>query len=468
MLKQICRQAVPAIVPELDPDFIPAVLWDRAFHAAVKASGRVRKVRIAMERSRESVSVYDTILFDQPNAGEAEANLFHVERLVKAMFWIKGGALVTIAGAPEIAEQMTKIYDLKTGARAFDAEAMGNIYNAPVKFVAVPLDQAPEAKEPSQPLGRHLEGCRIGFDLGGSDRKCAAVIDGKVVFSEEVPWDPYFQKDPQYHKDGINDTLKRAAAHLPRVDAIGGSSAGVYVANRARIASLFRGVPKELWESRVANIFLDLAKEWKVPFEVVNDGEVTALAGSMELNSNSVLGVSLGTSMAGGYVNPDGNITDWLNELAFAPIDYRDGAPADEWSGDLGCGVQYFSQQGVARLAPLAGIEFPSDMKFPERLKGVQKLMEQGDKRAEKIFRSIGVAFGYTIARYYDFYPAIDKLLILGRVTSGKGGDIILEEAGRVIRTQFPEYNVEFAIPDEKNRRHGQAVAAASLPVVQA
>ena len=148
------------------------------------------------------------------------------------------------AGAPEIAAQLTKIYDLKSGARAFDAEAMGNIYNTPVQFIAVDLDQAPAAKEPSQPLGRHLDGCHIGFDLGGSDRKCAAVIDGKVVFSEEVPWDPYFQKDPQYHKDGINDTLKRAAAHLPRVDAIGGSSAGVYVANRARIASLFRGVPK--------------------------------------------------------------------------------------------------------------------------------------------------------------------------------------------------------------------------------
>jgi hypothetical protein len=198
----------------------------------------------------------------------------------------------------------------------------------------------------------------------------------------------------------------------------------------------------------------------------VNDGEVTALAGSMELKSNSDLGVSLGTSMAGGYVNPDGNITDWLNELAFVPIDYRENGPADEWSGDIGCGVQYFSQQGVARLAPLAGIELPSDMPFPQRLIEVQKLMEQGDDRAEKIFRSIGVAFGYTIARYYDFYPAIEKLLILGRVTSGKGGDIILQEAGDVIRKEFPEYKVEFAIPDEKNRRHGQAVAAASLPMI--
>ncbi|MBR2425162.1 MAG: ROK family protein [Lentisphaeria bacterium] len=466
MLKQISEKAAPAVVPCLDPDFVPAVLWDRAFCDAVKASGRVRKVKIAMERGAESVSVYDTILFDNPTAEEAKANLFYVERLVKAMFWVKGGAKVTIAGDRTVAEEMAKIYALNGGARAFDAEVMGGIYNTPVEFVYADYENAPAPKEPSQPLGRHLKGCRIGFDLGGSDRKCAAVIDGEVVFSEEIPWDPYFQKDPSYHKDGINDTLKRCAAHLPRVDAIGGSSAGVYVANRVRIASLFRGVPKDQFESKVADIFLELGKEWGVPFEVVNDGEVTALAGSMELKSNSVLGVSLGTSMAGGYVNPDGNITDWLNELAFVPIDYRENGPADEWSGDIGCGVQYFSQQGVARLAPLAGIELPSDMPFPQRLIEVQKLMEQGDERAEKIFRSIGVAFGYTIARYYDFYPAIEKLLILGRVTSGKGGDIILQEAGDVIRKEFPEYKVEFAIPDEKNRRHGQAVAAASLPMI--
>ena len=91
--------------------------------------------------------------------------------------------------------------------------------------------------------------------------------------------------------------------------------------------------------------------------------------------------------------------------------------------------------------------------------------MEYGDERAEKIYRTIGVEFGYCIARYYDFYPAIDKLLILGRVTSGKGGDIIMEEAGKVIRSEFPEHHLEFAIPDETSRRHGQAVAAASLPM---
>ena len=29
----------------------------------------------------------------------------------------------------------------------------------------------------------------------------------------------------------------------------------------------------------------------------------------------------------------------------------------DEWSGDIGCGVKYFSQDGVIKLAPRAGIE---------------------------------------------------------------------------------------------------------------
>ena len=200
---------------------------------------------------------------------------------------------------------------------------------------------------------------------------------------------------------------------------------------------------------------------------IVNDGEVTALAGSMEMNANCVLGISMGTSVAGGYVNREGNITDWLNELAFVPVDYWEGAPADEWSGDLGCAVQYFCQQGVARLVPLAGIELPKDMKFAEQLKEVQKLMEAGDERAAKIYESIGVCFGYTIARYCEFYD-MEKLLILGRVTTGKGGDIILAKAAEVLKAEFPELSgkVEFRIPDEKGRRHGQAVAAASLPVI--
>ena len=216
----------------------------------------------------------------------------------------------------------------------------------------------------TKPLGRHLDGNRIGFDLGGSDRKVAAVIDGRVVFSDETVWDPYHKPDPQYHFDGIMDSLRKAAAHLPRVDAIGGSAAGVYVNNRVKAGSLFRGVPQDLFDARVKDMFLDVRKAWNdVPFEVVNDGEVTALAGSMSLGENAILGIALGTSTAAGYVTPDGNITSWLNELAFVPIDYNPGAPVDEWSGDYGVGSQYFSQQAVGRLMPVAGIDAPADLR---------------------------------------------------------------------------------------------------------
>ena len=163
-----------------------------------------------------------------------------------------------------------------------------------------------------------------------------------------------------------------------------------------------------------------------------------------------------------------GNITDWLDELAFAPIDYRENGPIDEWSGDEGCGVQFFSQQGIARLAPLAGLEFPDEMKFPERLVEVQKLMEQNDERAAAIFRTIGVCFGYSIAHYADFYD-LHNLLILGRVTSGEGGEIILKEAETTLKAEFPELakQIKFRIPDETFKRHGQAVVAASLPLLK-
>jgi predicted NBD/HSP70 family sugar kinase len=333
---------------------------------------------------------------------------------------------------------------------------------------ACSIDGIPQPNEQTMPLGRHLDGCRIGFDLGGSDRKCAAVIDGKVVFSEEVEWNPYFESDPNYHIEGINDTLQRAASHLPRVDAIGGSSAGVYVNSEVRVASLFRGVSTEDFESKVRYIFFDLKERWdNIPFDVVNDGEVTALAGSMSMKENAVLGLAMGTSEAVGYVTPCGNITPMLNELAFAPVDYRDNAPADEWSGDLGCGVQYFSQQAVARLAPLAGLEFPSEMPFPEQLVEVQKLMGAGDERAAKIYSTIGIYLGYTIAHYADFYE-IRKILLLGRVTSGQGGSIIIEKAQEVLHAVFPELEkqIKIATPNEKDKRHGQAVAAASLPMI--
>src|SRR3954465_592777 len=315
-------------------------------------------------------------------------------------------------------------------------------------------------------LGRHLDGCRIGFDLGASDRKAAAVLDGKAVFTEEIPWDPRPQSDPQWHFDQIMDSLHRAATHLPRVDAIGASSAGVYVNNRVKVASLFRGVPDQLFRTRIKDIFLELKQAWNgIPFEVVNDGEVTALAGSMSLKANAVLGIALGSSQAAGYVTPQGNITSWLNELAFAPIDYRPDAPADEWSGDSGCGVQYFSQQAVGRLLPASELPIASDLALPEKLVEVQHAMARGDERAARIYQSIGVYLGYAVAHYAEFYD-FRHLLVLGRVTTGAGGEIIVNQASGILKDEFPEVAVQLHLPDEREKRQGQAGGAPSLPVI--
>ncbi len=450
--------------PLLDPTFVPAILWNREFQNAVKDSGKQEDIIIALERPNESISTFKTQVL--PHEGEnVPLNIKYIERMVKSLLWMKGGYKVFIAGNKEIGSAIAKIYT-DNGERTFDSNIMGQkIYGEKFEVISCTLSEAPESKEISIKLGGNLDGCRIGFDLGGSDRKCAAVIDGEVVFSEEIPWDPYFQKNPDWHKDGILDTLTRAAAKLPRVDSIGGSSAGVYVNNQVRVASLFRGVSQEDFDNYVINMFRDIQQEWNVPFIIVNDGEVTALAGAMSINDTAILGISMGTSEAAGYVDPDGHITDWLNELAFVPVDFRDDAPVDEWSGDIGCGVQYFSQQAVARLAPAAGIEFADDVPFPERLIEVQKLMALGDIRAKKIYETIGTCFAYTIAYYAEFYE-IRNLLILGRVTSGKGGDLILSKAEDVLKTEFPKLaeSIAFHTPDEKGKRHGQAVAAASLP----
>ncbi len=453
---------VPQFRPLLDPEFVPAALWNRAYRAKVKADPAAREFELALCRADGTVfRLSDKVL--GPGAGNDGLTLKYAERLFKFLLWQKGGNRLLVAGAPDVAAALGRIY-AKTGPRAFDWDFIGRqIFGAAITVEAVAADALPAAHGGGLPLGRHLDGCRIGFDLGGSDRKCAALIDGKVVFSEEVAWDPYFQSDPNYHLEGIHASLQRAAAHLPRVDAIGGSAAGVYLNNEVRAASLFRGVSPEDFEQHIRRLFFTLKERWhQIPFEVVNDGEVTALAGSMNLSANQVLGVAMGTSEAAGYVDANGHILPWLNELAFVPVDFREAAPMDEWSRDIGCGASYFSQQAVARLAPAAGFDI-GRLSQSELLAHVLDAQHAGDSRAFAIFETIGCYLGYAIAHYADYY-AIDNLLILGRVTSGEGGHIIINEAETVLAHEFPNLLIRLVVPDETTKRHGQAIAAASLP----
>ncbi len=192
----------------------------------------------------------------------------------------------------------------------------------------------------------------------------AAVREGEVVYSAEFPWNPKDEPDPEYHYQKLSSGLRVAASHLPRVDAIGGSSAGVIVDNKIMVASLIRAVPAAKLPA-ARQLFQRLRDEWKAPLVVVNDGDVTALAGAISLKKAGLLGIALGSSQAAGYLNPQGGMSGWLSEFAFAPVDYDPAAPADEWSQDTGVGALYFSQQAVNKLLPAAGISLPREMGLP-------------------------------------------------------------------------------------------------------
>ena len=454
------------ITAKLDPQFMPMITVINSFNDAVKKAGGEPMV-IAVERNDGYMATYEMDIFPE-GTGHDEENYGVAERIIKTLLWLNGGYKVYIAGAKTIYDRIAADYSAG-GAREFDMNFMARVYEKPFEVIYVEnVADAPKEYAVSLPVGRHLDGCRIGFDAGGSDRKVSAVIDGETVYSEEVVWFPKLQSDPMYHYNGILEAMKTAASHMPRVDGIGVSSAGVFINNRAMVASLFLKVSDEDFERVVKNIYLDVAKEiGDVPVEVANDGDVTALAGAMNLGDNNVLGIAMGTSEAAGYVNGDGNITGWLNELAFVPVDFCKDAMVDEWSGDYGCGVKYFSQDAVIKLAPAAGIELDESFSPAEKLKVVQKLMEAGDKRAADIYDTIGVYFGYAIAYYAKFYD-IKHVLIMGRVTSGEGGAILLDRAKEVLAKEFPELaaKAELHIPGEKDRRVGQSVAAASLPKI--
>jgi len=453
----------PKLLPPLDAGFRPAALANRIFRAQVKPVGV--PLVIGLERSESEFSRYETSVYpeDHPNA---EANFQFCERLVKFLLWQRGGFRVYIGGPRSVGKYIRECY-APNGMQKFDHDFMGEqIYERTFEVVSCNVDEVPASCEAGKLLGRNLAGSRIGFDLGASDRKVSAVVDGKVVYSEEVVWEPRKHDDPEYHYQEVLTALKTAAGKLSRVDAIGGSSAGIYIDNRPMVASLFRNIPKERY-GEVRNLFQRIQREMGVPLEIINDGDVTALAGSMSLEDNGILGIAMGSSEAAGYVDMNGHIMGWLNELAFAPIDYSPSAPVEEWSGDMGCGASYFSQQCVFRLAPKAEIEIPTDLTDADRLKFVQEKLEAGHEGAVKIWQSIGIYLGYGLAHYAVFYD-IKHVLILGRCTSGRGGELILEGAKEVLRVEFPELaeRIHIQLPDEKSRRVGQSIAAASLPVL--
>lgn len=463
-------------IPKFDAKFKPAILEMQKFEKKLKEN-EANEIIICLERSKGYNYLYKMNIY-KDGCGHDEENYEYVERIVKALLWMAGGYKIYIAGSDYVAKKLQADYSEK-GKRSFDYFFMADVYEKPVIVVPCKKEEIPAEKTEKIQMSKGLKGCRIGFDAGGSDRKVSASVDGNVKYSEETVWFPKINSDPKYHFDGIMESLNEASKYMPTVDAVGVSTAGIVVDNKIMVASLFLKVSREDYAKHVKNIYIDCVKELekkynkKIPLVVANDGDVTALAGAMELDTNSgVLGIAMGTSEAAGYITPDGSLLGWLNELAFVPVDYNKEAMVDEWSGDYGCGVKYFSQDGIIKLAENAGVKFDSDWSPARKLKYVQDLIENGTPEekelAEDIFLDLGTYLGYTIPYYAHFYD-FKHMLLLGRVVSGKGGNLIVARARHVLEKDFPELSAKINIhmPDDKSRRVGQSIAAASLPIVE-
>jgi predicted NBD/HSP70 family sugar kinase len=446
----------------LKRDFRPPITLVNELKAA--AGPKSQTFSVALEREGGYISRYDLPLPDKADRDPEVLQL--AERIVKFMLWSSGGWKIMVSGPSKLCQYVKKAYSAG-GPRNFDLGFMQIVYGKKLTVKVIKPQDMPQPYERTLLIDNRTNGCRLGFDLGASDFKISAVKRGKVVFSKEFPWDPRNQADPDYHYNKLNEGLKEAAATMPRVDAIGGSTAGVVVDNRIQVASLFRAIPAGETYKKAQNMFIRLRDEWNVPVEVANDGDVTALAGLMALGKKGILGVAMGSSEAGGFIDRKGCLTGRLTELAFAPVDLHPDAPKDEWSGDSGVGAMYFSQQAVNYLATKKGMRFPAKMPLPERLKMVQEKMLDGDVTALNVFQKIGLCLGYTVPWYREFY-GFDNMMILGRVTSGPGGVMILETARLILADQFPDVaeDVDVFMPDEKMRRLGQSVAAASIPLI--
>jgi len=441
--------------PELDPGFIPLHKFNETFLKTATVP-----FAFALERNDDQIYVEST--FVHGDAAQAEADCYYLDRLIKFNLWQKGGFRVHVKGDEALFQAIKQIYS-PDGARAFDVNFFRDLYQQ--EFEVILCDELPTPFELKKSIGGNFDGCRVGVDFGGSDYKVAAVIDGEAVYSSETIWNPKINSDPAYHYAGVMAAIKEAMENLPRVDAIGISSAGLIGNNRSLFAQLFQKVPRDLFNSRCREIYINTVKEigGDIPFTVANDGDVAALAGALSLKRNNILGLAMGTSYIGGFVDKDGNLSNWLSELAFAPMDVSPQAAMDDWTRDIGVGVQYFCQEAVIKLAPAAGISLEGIDTPAKKLKAVQTLLDEGHEGAAAVFRSIGSYLGHTVPLYCEVY-GVDSILLLGRTVSGKGGDIVLEVANAVLREEYPEVSVELLLPDEETRRLGQSVAAASLP----
>ena len=238
------------ISPVLEPEFKPAIVELREFFNEVNKYPNREHLIVSIERS--GGYIYRKEFDILPEGVDDERNIFIVERIIKCILWVVGGYKIYLAGPHYIYKKIKEFYS-PSGLREFDFHFMSTVFEREMEVEECNYDNIPKEKTSSIPVGGHLKGRRIGFDVGGSDIKVSAVVDGNVINSHEIVWLPKLNEDVNYHYDYFYSALKSAIDDLGGdVDAIGISAAGVIVENKPMVSSIFIKVPK---------VYFDLVKD---------------------------------------------------------------------------------------------------------------------------------------------------------------------------------------------------------------
>jgi len=477
----------PKVKAPLDPGFAPVVLAKREYRNAAKDCADT--LHFALPRAcgcaRGELKVF-------PEDDERyQATVILAGIMIQESIWRCGASSLQLAGPASLCQTLKTAYS-KGGTYEFEADVMPKANGTPdkvfeVTVVAGPAD-LPAEKDTPQVCGKSAGGNRLAFDLGKSDIKTVAIKDGEVLDSAETEWD-VTNADPQYHFDAIVAAMKKTIANAEakgfgKIEAVGGSATGTVSANNeATWCDIFPNVPQDVYKEKVVDIFKRIAKEvaGDVPLKVINDGEVTALAAFQRINKGNVMGISMGSSEGGGYANVDGNLMGWINELCYIKLDMNPEAPDDPWTkgAHRGLSHMYLGQRGATKNAYKI-CEVPDNYKYPhpdmctikhedhaQCLKLIQKAMVDTPEKATDLYRTCGVYLGYGLAQYCEQHYKIDHVMILGRVSKGAGGDIMLKVAAEVLETEFPELpKITFHTADDHFKAVGQCIAAAALPTI--
>ena len=139
--------------PVLDKGFIPMAAFTSAFEASAKNG---KDIAVAVERNQGQVAVRRLKIHGTPAMDKADK--VYVERTVKMLLWAYGGWKVVVCGDEALGRYIAEAY-APGGARAFDADFMGRVYERDFTVEIRPLSETPEAYSAPAPASSSTPLC---------------------------------------------------------------------------------------------------------------------------------------------------------------------------------------------------------------------------------------------------------------------------------------------------------------------